>query len=184
MSFYEIFILAIILSLDAFIVSFSYSLCETKKLKNVGLAIVLGTSTFQFLMPLLGAYLTRIIYSQIIEISGYLAGIIFIILGIKFYTDSLKTKNNNCCKIYANFSWKTLLLISIATSIDALAAGCSLYLLKSPILISSIIIGITTLFDSFLGFVLGKKIKNYAPSFFEKTGGILLILIGIKSIVL
>ena len=81
-------------------------------------------------------------------------------------------------------SLKTIFLISVATSIDALAAGSSLYLMKAPVLMSSILIGIITFILSLIGFCGGKTLKRIAPEIICKFAGTILILLGLKSIFL
>ena len=182
MSIYEILILAYVLSRDAFLVSFSYGLCTFYTKKKYSLILAFGTGFLQFLMPILGAIITSVVFFAIKDSANYLAGIIFIILGIKLYIDAKADKSEDECEKF--LTPRLVLIASVATSIDALAAGSSLYLLKVNILFASLIIGIITFINSIIGFSLGEKIKNKAPEIFGKIGGIILILIGIKSIVL
>ena len=182
MSIYEILLLAYVLSIDAFLVSFSYGLCTIDTKKKYSLILAFGTGFSQFFMPVIGAILTSIVYFAIKDYASYLAGVIFVILGIKLYIDAKVDGNED---EGAKFLTPRLVFIaSLATSIDALAAGSSLYLLKVNVLFASSIIGVITFINSLIGFKLGEKIKNKAPEFFGKIGGLILILIGIKSIVL
>ena len=183
MSLYEVICLAIILSADAFCVSLLYGLCPSANPKNICIKIAFGTGLFQFLMPLAGAYCASFLFEFIENYAQYIAGIIFIILGIKLFIESYK-KDSLDCADKIDISWKILLSISVATSIDALAAGSSLYLLKAPVFISSSIIGFITFINSVAGFCIGKFSKKYTPDILEKIGSILLILLGLKSILL
>ena len=180
MSIYEILLLAYVLSIDAFLVSFSYGLCTIDTPKRYSLILAFGTGASQFLMPLIGAILASLVFLVIKDYASYLAGIIFVILGVKLCIDA-KTDENKCKNLITP---RIVFIASLATSIDALAAGASLYLLKENVLFASLVIGIITFINSLIGFNLGEKIKNKTPEIFGKIGGIILILIGIKSIFL
>lgn len=186
MSVIEIVFLGLILSIDAFLVSFSYGTCKYKNPVKSSLAIAFGTGLFQFLMPIIGANITNLIFSFIQNYANYIAGIILIILGIKIFLENCKAKNTNYCSpTYTEITWKIVLTLSVATSIDALAAGSSLYLLKVNIFIASLLIGVITFFVSTIGFYLGKNLIKYTPEvLFSKLGGIILVYLGIKTIFL
>ena len=79
-----------------------------------------------------------------------------------------------------NFSYKEVILLGIATSIDAFAVGLTYAILKETILLPSVIIGIVAFLFTVLGIFLGKKIGNYFGGRFQIVGGVILILIGIK----
>ena len=185
MSLLEVIFLALILATDAFVVSFSYGLCNIKQFKKTAMMLALGTGLFQFLMPLIGAFLTNLVFDFINIYAKYIAGIIFITLGVKMLFDAKSDKTNYCENNEANVvTLKTVFLISVATSIDALASGSSLFLLKANIFESAIIIGVITFVLSFIGFYAGKFFKKNAPDIVCKTAGAFLILLGLKSIFL
>ena len=185
MTIYEIIFLAVILATDAFIVSFSYGLCNIKNVKKSAILLAAGTGFFQFLMPVVGAFLTTLIFGLIQTYAKYLAGTIFIIIGIKMLFESEPDNEQYCKKDeIIEISLKTVFLISIATSIDALAAGSSLYLMKAPVLLASALIGIITFILSLTGFFGGKFLKKIAPNIICKSAGAILILLGLKSIFL
>ncbi len=77
---------------------------------------------------------------------------------------------------------KTLFLIGVATSIDAFSAGISLSLFKNKILKPAILIGLITFINSSLGYFAGLKFKKFPSKFLEMSGGVLLILLGIKAL--
>ena len=185
MSIYEIIFLALILATDAFIVSFSYGICKIKNVKKSALLLALGTGFFQFLMPLIGAFFTNLIFNLIQTYSKYLAGTIFIIIGIKMLFESKSEDEQYCTKdVITEISLKTVFIISIATSIDALAAGSSLFLMQVPVFTASVLIGIITFILSLTGFFTGKYFKKIAPEIICKFAGAILILLGLKSIFL
>ena len=185
MSIIEIIFLAIILAADAFIVSFSYGLCNIKNVKKSAILLASGTGFLQFLMPVIGAFFTNLIFGLVQTYAKYLAGTIFIIIGIKMFFEAKQRDEQYCVKDeIIEISVKTVFLISIATSIDALAAGSSLYLMKAPVLLASALIGIITFILSLTGFFGGKFLKKIAPEIICKSAGAILILLGLKSIFL
>ncbi len=181
MQLFEIIFLALALSIDATIVSFSYGLCTVRNRRLNAFLIALGTGFFQFLMPLLGAVLARIVYSYIETHAHHIAGTIFIILGIKFFYDAIWAKKEEPECDVKRISWQSILFLSLATSIDAFAAGGSLYFLQVKIFVPALIIGLVTFINSIIGFTLGSFLKKFAPKPLEILGAITLIIIGIKS---
>lgn len=178
----EIFLLAIALSIDACVVAFSQGLIvKTNRILN-SIKLSLSVSIGQAVMPVIGWYITM-------EVSRYIEGIkavdhwiafsIFALLGIKFIFDGLKKGEENICNI-SYISYSKLLLFGTATSIDALVAGSSLFLVKTKILIPAIIIGITTLISSMVAFNASKIFKNHKSNVLEILAGIILILLGAK----
>ncbi len=178
MSYFEIFILAIALSIDACIVSFTCALKFRQAHFKNSLSLSSCTGFFQALMPILGYYLTNIIKTYIEPYSKYIVFIIFTYLGIKFILESNEDKNGKSCTI----NTKALFLIGIATSIDAFSAGISLSLFGNKILKPAILIGFTTFIISALGYFAGLKLKKLPSKFLEILGGTLLILLGIKAL--
>ncbi len=177
MSYISIIILAFVLSIDAFIVSFSYGLVfKEDKVKN-SLNLALFTGGFQALMPVLGYFLTNSIKSYIISYASLIVFLIFTYLGIRFIIEAFqKEKEQTLC-----LSLKCLLLIGIATSIDAFSAGITLSLFGNRILKPVLLIGVVTFVDSILGFFIGNKIKHLPTKWIEILAGVLLILLGVKS---
>lgn len=186
MKLLEVFILAFILAFDAFVVSFSYGLCNFEKKDRAALSLSVGTGFFQFLMPLLGSALAFFIFDFVEIYANYIAGVIFIILGIKLFIDSIN-KNSEITCLDGQLTLKVVLAAAIATSIDAFAAGSSLYLLNNDFLsvfLAAVIIGVVTSCMSLSGFYSGHFLKNFKPDLIGKCGGILLFLYGIKTIFL
>ncbi len=180
MTNFEIFILALAMSIDAFIVSFTYGLViNSKKLKN---SIILGFSFgfFQFFMPLLGWYFVSFLYSKIAIFSKWLVFIIFVVLALKFIQSAFSKKENekiNCISVLC------LISLSIATSIDAFGAGASIRLNNVMILKPSLIIGIVTFINSFLGFWISRVLKKIPSHYIEIMGAILLFYLAIEAII-
>ena len=174
----EIFFLAIALSVDASVVSFTYGLQFNKnRLKN---ALLLATFTglFQGVMPALSYYLTSFIKSYIAPYATLIIFIIFIFLGVKFIIDAFKEEKTKPCCI----GLSCLLLIGIATSIDAFSAGISLLLYGNKIIKPVLLIIFVTFINSILSFWLGGKLKKLPTKGLEIFAGMVLILLAIKAI--
>lgn len=178
MSYLEIIILAIALSIDACVVSFTCALkFKTEHFKNSFL-LSFCTGFFQGIMPVIGYFLTNVVKIYIEPYSRLIVFIIFTYLGVKFITEACEQKEN--CSFIINA--KTLFLIGIATSIDAFSAGISLSLFGNKILKPAILIAMTTYINSGLGYFTGLKLKKLPSKTLEISGGIILILLGIKAL--
>ena len=178
MSYIEIFLLALALSIDACVVSFSYGLVfNEKKMKN-SMLLACSTGFFQGVMPVIGYFLTGFVKSFIEPFAGLIVFLIFTYLGVKFIMEAFeKHKEKPLC-----IDVKCLILVGVATSIDAFSAGISLALFGNKILKPSILIALVTFFNSFLGFYLGGKLKHLPTKSLEIFSGVLLILLGIKAL--
>ncbi len=180
MSLTEVILLAIALSIDACVVSFTYGLViETQKRLN-SLLLAIFTGSFQFLMPILGFYFTNIFYSYLQSYTNIIVFLIFGYLGIRFIKEAFskeKTKKLKCLSLVCLF------MIAIATSIDAFSAGISLMLCGNSIFSPSLLIGIITFFSSLFGFWGGFILKKFPASYLEVLGGTILIGLGIKALI-
>lgn len=180
MSICEIIILAVALSLDALIVSFSYGIMiNAQRLKN---AIMLsGTfGFFQFLMPVLGWNFTGVIYSYLERYSKWIVFIVFMVLGLKFLQEafSQEEKQSISCVTFL-----CTLSLAVATSIDAFGAGVSIRLLNLSVLFPSLIIGLITFLLSFLGFFVAGLLSKFPSKYINILGALLLFYLSIKSII-
>ena len=178
MSYTEIFFLAIALSIDACVVSFSYGLAYTEnRLKNSTL-LALFTGIFQGLMPVIGYYLTGFVKTYIQPYAGLIVFLIFVYLGLRFIKEAFEKKDAKQLCI----DLKCLFLVAVATSIDAFSAGISLSLFGNKILKPALLFVVITYINSSLGFCLGGKLKDLPTRGLEIFAGILLILLGIKAL--
>lgn len=130
-------------------------------------------------MPIIGWFLAKSVYDYVEKFDHWIAFTIFLILGIKFIKDAYETKEANR-NAPACISLKCLLLLAIATSIDALAAGATLYFTNVEILVPAIIIGLITFINSLIGFWSGYVFKKFPSKYLEITAGIILITLGLK----
>ena len=176
MGILELIILSIGLAMDAFAVSICKGL-SVKKVKPKHYLIVGGYfGGFQALMPLVG-YLLGISFQQfIVSIDHWIAFILLGIIGINMIKGSFEDDEN----VNASFSFKDMLPLAVATSIDALAVGITFAFLQVNIALAVTLIGVITFIFSAVGIkigvIFGDKFKNKA----ELLGGVVLILIVLK----
>ncbi len=176
MTYLEIFLLAIALSIDAMVVSFSYGLTFNQNRTKNALLLAFCTGIFQAGMPIIGYYLTSFVKSYIAPYASIIVFLIFLYLGIKFIKEAFEEKNIPQC-----ISTACLIMIGIATSIDAFSAGISLALYGNKILKPILLIGMITFFNSCLGFKLGGKLKHLPTKGLEVSAGLVLIVLGVKA---
>ena len=177
MELFEITVIGIGLAMDAFAVS----VCKGLSMKKVDwkktLIIALYFGIFQALMPVLGYFLGSTFSSFVEKVDHWIAFILLAIIGgnmIKESTDDEEEKRND------NVDVKTMLLLAVATSIDALAVGVTFAFFKVNLLLSISIIGIITFALSVLGVIIGNKFGDKFQNRAELAGGIILIIIGLK----
>ena len=178
MSFVEILLIGIGLSMDAFSVSICKGLTTKRFSWKMALICGLWFGFFQALMPMIGYFLGAQFEQFITSVDHWIAFGLLFLIGANMIREALSKKTENVSD--AGLGFKTMLLLAIATSIDALAVGISFACIQVKIWSSVLIIGVTT----FLFSILGVKIGNVFGSRFEKSagiiGGIILILIGLK----
>ncbi|MFV0499247.1 MAG: manganese efflux pump MntP family protein [Bacilli bacterium] len=192
-------ILAISLAMDAFTTSVTLGLSSTVTSKYDRFKVAISFGFFQFLMPLIGGTLILPFvkkYSLVINILGTL---FLMLLGCKMIYDSFSNAPNQCENIVCDgtcnnkickrtgksrvLSNRLLLKFSIATSIDALCAGLIIKSLNIDFLYTIILIGLITFILSLLGVNSGSLVKRGFEKKFELLGGVILILLAIKSFI-
>lgn len=176
MGFLEIFLIGIGLAMDAFAVSICKGLSlKDLKPKNL-LTCGLYFGGFQALMPFLG-YILGIQFKDSIEaIDHWIAFVLLALIGINMIKEAFEDEES--CN--SDFSFKAMIPLAIATSIDALAVGVTFAFLSVNILYAIIIIGITTFIIACLGVKIGHIFGMKYKSKAEIVGGCILILMGIK----
>ncbi len=176
----EVLILAVALSMDAFAVSLGLGAKQAKFDKALALKAGLFFGFFQALMPLIG-YLAGIGLASVIEaIDHWVAFGLLLLIGAKMIYESFGEAVEEEIAIITN---KVMLILAIATSIDAMAAGFTLTLLDLSIFVSVMIIGITTFAFSYFGVYFGSRGGAYLESKAELLGGFVLIAIGVKILI-
>ena len=177
MELFEIIAIGIGLAMDAFAVSICKGLSMKKIDWKKAIIIALYFGIFQALMPILGYFLGSTFSSFVQSVDHWIAFILLAIIGgnmIKDSTDDEVEKRNDKVDV------KTMLLLAIATSIDALAVGVTFAFFEVNLLLSISIIGIITFVLSFLGVIIGNKFGDKFQNRAELAGGIVLIIIGLK----
>jgi len=178
MDIFSIFAIAVGLAMDAFSVSIvAGAAIETPNFRHY-FRLAFHFGLFQFLMPIIGYLAGSSIESYIKDYDHWIAMGILLFIGGKMIKDSFSKEEKNIHKDPSKGF--TLIFLSIATSIDALAIGLSLGVLGKVILIPSIIIGIVCSGFSIGGVYLGKRAGNLLGNKVERIGGIILIIIGVK----
>ena len=177
MTFVELLLIAIGLSMDAFSVSICKGLTTKKFSWRMALICGLWFGLFQALMPTVGYFLGAQFQEMIEAYDHWIAFGLLFLIGANMIREAVWGKEENKD---GSLGFKTMFLLAIATSIDALAVGVSFACIQVKLWSSVIVIGLTTFAFS----VLGVKIGNVFGSKYEKSsgvvGGIILILIGLK----
>ncbi len=187
MGFGELMLLAVGVSMDAFAVSICKGLAMKKATLKAGLTCGLWFGGFQALMPLIGFFLGTLFAEAIEAVDHWGAFFLLALIGINMLKDALEKSDCECCAdADADLSPKTMFIMAIATSIDALAVGISLAMAGLPIfgmdgIFSAVIqIGLCTCIFC----TAGVKIGNIFGSRFEKkaqiAGGVILLLLGTR----
>ncbi len=170
-------ILAIGVSMDAFAVSICKGLAMKKICFKHMAVIGLWFGGFQALMPLIGYFLGIQFQAYITDYDHWIAFILLGLIGANMIKESLSRQEEEAD---ASLAFRNMLLLAIATSIDALALGVTFAFLNVNIWVAVGFIGVVTFCFSFggtkIGNVFGVKYKSKA----EFTGGLILILLGIK----
>lgn len=180
MTFIELLIIAIGVSMDAFAVSICKGLSVTRLRPKHMLSVGLWFGGFQALMPLLGYYVGIHFSDLVSSVDHWIAFVLLAIIGLGMIKES---RDKDCDDMDPDFSFRTMLAMAVATSIDALAIGVSLAFLKVDIWMSVLIIGITTGLFSMLGINIGNVFGSRYKSTAELIGGIILVVMGVKILV-
>ena len=180
--FIELFLLGIGLAMDAFAVSVCKGLGMRRLNKKQTLIIGLYFGGFQALMPLVGWLLGSQFQKYITRIDHWIAFILLGFIGGKMMIESIREWNEEetVDVIDAPLDHKNMLVLAVATSIDALAVGITFAFLDTPIIEAITIIGITTMVISIIGVVVGNFFGSRYKSKAEFIGGLILVLLGLK----
>ena len=181
MGILELFLIAVGLSMDAFAVSVCKGLamkrCTWSKAGIVGLYF----GVFQALMPAIGYFLGKQFEEYIVSVDHWIAFVLLLFIGGKMIVDVFKDDDPESCDVYENkLNLKEILLLAVATSIDALAVGISMAFLGVDIGPAALLIGVTTFVLASAGVIIGKKFGSKYKNKASVAGGIILIIIGTK----
>ena len=181
MSFISIFLIALALSMDAFSVATAIGATGSKLNSYAVLRLATAFGIFQFVMPILGWLLGRTVVSYIADYDHWIAFALLVIVGLRMIKEYFGKDEKERTKDPTK-GW-SLLILSIATSIDALAVGVSLAVLDTNIYYPSVVIGVVCFIITALGMIFGKKLSRILGKKAVLLGGIVLIAIGIKIVV-
>lgn len=180
--FFELLLIGIGLAMDAFAVSVCKGLAMKKASAKKAAVIGLFFGGFQALMPFIGWLLGTRFERYIVSFDHWIAFVLLGFIGGKMIYEAVKPEDEEAVgeKSDEPLDIKELLVLAVATSIDALAVGITFAFLDYPIAEAVLVIGVTTFAISFAGVYIGNlfgaKYKNKA----ELAGGIILVLIGVK----
>lgn len=187
MDFITILFIGIGLAMDASAVSLAKGMgLDKDQVKKYAFILALAFGLFQALMPAIGyfagSHFAGSHFAEYIQsIDHWIAFILLSLIGINMIREGKEEKENEV-KIHS-IPFKDILLLAIATSIDALAVGVSFAFLKVNLFLAITTIGITTFILSFVCVLFGKKLGSLFEKYAEYLGGIILILLGIKILI-
>lgn len=185
MGIFELFLLAVGLSMDAFAVSICKGLSVQKTtIKHMCIAGI-WFGGFQALMPFIGYALGSAFTEYIIAVDHWIAFVLLGFIGGNMMKEAMGDEDGcECCEKESNpFGIKTMFLMAVATSIDALAVGVTFAFLRVDILWAITFIGITTFCFSAVGIKIGSIFGSKFKSKAEFAGGLILIGLGIKILI-
>ena len=178
MGILDLLILAVGLSMDAFAVSICKGLAMKKAARKAQLSCGAWFGGFQALMPLIGYFLGSLFIDAISAIDHWIAFALLAIIGINMLREALNGEEETTD---ADLSVKTMFLMAVATSIDALAVGISLAMAGvSNIFLAVLLLGVTTFVLSAIGVRVGIVFGSRYEKKAELMGGVILILLGVK----
>ena len=179
MNLITIIVIAIGLAMDAFAVSVATGATYKKPAINHALRMAFAFGGFQAIMPVVGWLAGLTLRGFIKDYDHWIAFILLVFIGCKMIYESFKIKHIR--EKTDALSLTVLLVLAVATSIDALAVGITFsFLLAGSILIAVIIIGSITFVLSYAGFYIGKSFGHFFETGIEAIGGVILIAIGVK----
>ena len=181
MGFLELFLTGVGLAMDAFAVSVCKGLV-TEKSNRIRCALMCGLwfGGFQFLMPLLGFAGGSVFAARLEAVDHWIAFILLSLIGGNMVREGLSGEEEGGS---ASLKPGEMLLLAIATSIDALAVGVTFAALRVSILPACTIIGLTTFVISFAGVVGGSFFGSRLEKYSRMAGGCILILIGLRILI-
>jgi putative Mn2+ efflux pump MntP len=182
----EVILLSIALSMDVFAVSIGIGVNQSGKSQPAlkgencflgAFTIAMYFAVFHAVLPLLGYLGGVTLFTWFDRLSQWIGFSILLFFGLKAIYNSLQ---NNADEVASSLTHNALLILALATSIDAFATGFTLALMPLSPYLSCLIIGLTTLLFSLFGFFLGSKSHDKFTFKAELIGGIILIVIGFK----
>lgn len=178
----DVIFLAIALSMDAFAVSLTLGTRNAHHVNKVALLAALYFGVFQAVMPLLGYLGGVAMFAWFGNFAHWIAFILLVMIGLKMMYEAIKPQSE-VAVAPPTYSHYALLILAIATSIDALAAGFTLTLLSVNGVYACILIGLITFMFSYIGVHIGRRTSHWLGNKAEFFGGIVLVLLGCKILI-
>ncbi|HOO73814.1 MAG TPA: manganese efflux pump MntP family protein [Tepiditoga sp.] len=175
----DFFIIPAALAMDAFAVSIGIGIYLISVTKKQILNVSFHFGFFQFIMPIIGYFLAKSFSRYIQNFDHWIAFVLLVYIGINMIIES----KDDCCKKTDPTKEKNLIILSIATSIDAMAIGIAFAALGKNIFIPAVSTGIITFIMSFIGVYGGCFLGKKFGKLMEIFGGIVLIIIGSKILI-
>lgn len=173
----SVLLMAVGLAMDAFAVA----ICKGLAMKRPGIRQILIVGiwfgVFQALMPVIGYYLGSSFYSYIEDYDHWIAFILLALIGVNMIREAISDEEEG---VDASTGFRTMLVLAVATSIDALAVGISLAMTGDDIMTSAVVIGVVTFLISASGVKIGSLFGDRFGKKAELVGGVILILIGLR----
>lgn len=177
MGIIELLLLSIGLGMDAFAVAICKGISMKKMDWKKAFIIGLYFGGFQAIMPVIGYFLGSTFENIITNFDHWVAFFLLTIIGGNMIKDSFSEESDNFCD---DVNFKTMIVLAIATSIDALAVGITFAFLKVNLILAISLIGIITFILSIIGTKVGNRFGDKYENKAEFIGGIILILLGLK----
>ena len=180
MTWLSVISIAVALGMDAFAVAIGAGSQRTSIKPRPLLRLSFHFGLFQFMMPVIGWYAGSTVSEYIKDYDHWIAMGLLAVIGGKMIKESFGGEDTDHGKTFDPTRGWTLIVLSVATSIDALMVGLSFAFLEVPILIPVIVIGVVTFALSYLGFVFGSRMGMIFGKKIKAIGGLILILIGVR----
>ena len=177
MGILEILLVSIGLAMDAFAVSICKGLSMKKMNWKNAIIVGLYFGIFQGVMPVIGYFLGSTFESFVTQIDHWIAFGLLGFIGINMLKEAFFKDSENCND---SVDFKTMIILAIATSIDALAIGITFAFLKVNVILAATMIGVLTFIISLFGVKIGNKFGDKYERKAETVGGLILIFMGIK----
>ena len=181
MGVFDLFLIGVGLSMDAFAVAICKGLGMHRINYRHTFVIALFFGGFQALMPLIGYFLGSYLADLVNPIDHWIAFVLLAFIGAKMLVDAFKgDEGEDAAQAQDKLDLKELLMLAVATSIDALAVGITFAFLEVNIWVAITVIGLTTFVLSLVGVAVGNRFGARYEKPSTVAGGIVLILIGLK----
>ncbi len=183
MDLLSVVIVAVALAMDAFSVSISCGIVIAAPDLRHYFRLAFHFGLFQFMMPIIGYFAGKYLEGHIKTFDHWIAFGLLLFIGVKMIYEAFSHEENSCDRARDPSRGWSLVILAVATSIDALAVGLSLGVLGRPILLPSVIIGVVCALFSVIGVSIGRRVGPLVGKRAEAAGGFMLVAIGVKILV-